>query len=56
MPERQTGFFVTDLSNFATVNEVMARYTNQPYPARAAVQVSALPLGAQVEADAVLSV
>ena len=46
--------FLTDLSNFATVNEVMSRYCQQPYPARAAIGVSALPKGAQVEMDAVL--
>ncbi len=46
--------FLTDLRNFATVNEVMSRYCQQPYPARAAIGVSALPKGAQVEMDAVL--
>ena len=46
--------FLTDLSNFATVNEVMAEYFAQPYPARAALGVASLPLGAEVEADAVL--
>ena len=46
--------YLTDLANFAKVNEVMARYFSQPYPARAAVGVAALPRGAQVEADAVL--
>ena len=39
----------------ATVNEVMAEYFSQPYPARAAVQVAALPKGVDVEADAILS-
>ncbi len=48
--------FLTDLGNFAKVNEVMSQYFAEPYPARAAVQVAGLPLGAQVEADAVLSV
>lgn len=48
--------FLTDLANFAQVNEIMARYFAQPYPARAAVQVSALPKGALVEADAILVV
>mgnify|MGYP001547969172 FL=1 len=47
--------FLTDLGNFATVNEVMAEYFNEPYPARAAVQVAALPRGVDVEADAILS-
>ena len=47
--------FLTDLGNFATVNEVMAEFCSEPYPARAAVQVSALPKGVDVEADAILS-
>lgn len=46
--------YLTDLSNFAKVNEIMARYFVEPYPARAAVGVQALPRGALVEADAVL--
>jgi len=46
--------FLTDLSNFPIVNEVMAQYFEQPYPARAAVEVSALPKDAGVEMDAVL--
>lgn len=47
--------FLTDLDNFAAVNEVMAEYCDKPYPARAAVQVSALPKGVDVEADAILA-
>jgi len=47
--------YLTDLSNFATVNTVMADYFSQPYPARAAVGVASLPKGADVEAEAVLS-
>lgn len=47
--------FLTDLGNFAAVNEIMAEYFPQPYPARAAVGVAALPRGAAVEADAILS-
>jgi reactive intermediate/imine deaminase len=47
--------FLTDLSHFAKVNEVMAQYFSTPYPARAAVEVAGLPKGAQVEADAILS-
>ena len=47
--------FLTDLDHFATVNEVMAEYCDEPYPARAAVQVAALPKGVDVEADAVLA-
>jgi reactive intermediate/imine deaminase len=46
--------FLTDLQNFATLNEVMAEYFAEPYPARAALQVSALPKGAQVEMDCVV--
>lgn len=48
--------YLTDLGNFAKVNEVMAKYFRQPYPARAAVGVLALPRGALVEVDAVLVV
>lgn len=48
--------FLTDLDNFATVNSVMAEYFREPYPARAAVGVAALPKGVDVEADAILSV
>lgn len=46
--------YLTDLANFAKVNEIMAQYVAQPYPARAAVGVKELPRGALVEADAVL--
>jgi reactive intermediate/imine deaminase len=46
--------FLTDLGNFAQVNEIMAKYVAEPYPARAAVQVSALPKGVQIEIDGVL--
>jgi len=46
--------YLTDLAYFAKVNEVMQRYCAEPYPARAALGVAALPRGAQVEADAVL--
>jgi len=46
--------YLTDLSHFAKVNEIMGTYFAQPYPARAAVGVAALPKGALVEADAVL--
>ena len=46
--------FLTDLGNFPTVNEIMAEYFSQPYPARAAIGVAALPKGANVEMDAVL--
>lgn len=47
--------FLTDLNDFATINSVMEDYFDQPYPARAAVQVAALPMGADVEADAILA-
>ena len=46
--------FLTDLGNFAKVNEIMGQYFQQPYPARAAVGVASLPRGALVEADGVL--
>jgi reactive intermediate/imine deaminase len=47
--------FLTDLGHFARVNEIMATYFPQPYPARAAVGVAALPKGARVEVECVLS-
>ena len=46
--------FLTDLANFPTVNEIMAKYFSEPYPARAAIGVAALPKGVGVEMDAVL--
>lgn len=46
--------FLTDLDNFATVNEIMAQYFAKPYPARAAVEVSKLPKGVMIEADGVM--
>lgn len=46
--------YLTDLSNFAKLNEIMARYFTEPYPARAAVGVASLPRGAQVEMDGIL--
>lgn len=45
---------MTDLSNFPTINEIMATYIEQPYPARAAVGVAALPKAVQVEIEAIL--
>lgn len=48
--------FLTDLGHFAKVNETMAQYFSEPFPARAAVGVAALPRGALVEADAVMVV
>lgn len=46
--------FLTDLSHFPLVNEIMAEYFQQPYPARAAIGVASLPKGAGVEMDAVM--
>ena len=46
--------FLIDLANFAKVNETMAKYFGEPFPARAAVGVKELPRGALVEADAVM--
>ena len=46
--------YLTDLGHFPLVNEIMARYFQQPYPARAALGVAALPKGAGVEMDAVM--
>ena len=46
--------FLTDLSNFATVNEIMAQYFSTPYPARAAIGVKELPKGAEIEADGIM--
>jgi reactive intermediate/imine deaminase len=48
--------FLTDLARFPLVNEVMAEYFSQPYPARATVGVAALPKGANIEMDAVMIV
>ena len=52
----KVNIFLTDLSNFAKVNEVMARYFDQPYPARAAIEISKLPRGAQVEIDGIAAI
>ncbi len=46
--------YLTDLAHFARVNEIMAQYVREPYPARAAVGVASLPRGALVEIDAIL--
>ncbi|MCH9673113.1 MAG: RidA family protein [Gammaproteobacteria bacterium] len=46
--------YLTDLSAFATINDVMATFFAEPFPARAAVEVSALPKGSLVEVDAIL--
>ena len=50
----RVGIYVTDLANFAAVNVVMAEYFQAPYPARATIEVSALPKGVQVEVDAIM--
>jgi reactive intermediate/imine deaminase len=50
----RVGIYVTDLSNFAAVNAVMAEYFQQPYPARSTIEVSGLPKAAQVEVDAIM--
>ena len=47
--------YLTDLAHFARVNEIMSKYFTQPYPARAAIGVAALPRGALVEVDAILT-
>ena len=46
--------FLTDLGNFTTVNEVMAKHFVEPYPARATVEVSGLPLGVNVEIEVIV--
>lgn len=46
--------FLTDLAHFPVVNEVMAGFFNEPYPARSTVQISALPRGAQIEIEAIM--
>ena len=46
--------YLTDLANFPLVNEIMAEYFTEPYPARAAIGVAALPRGANVEVDGIL--
>ncbi|MGI5308078.1 RidA family protein [Rheinheimera sp. WS51] len=52
----KVNIYLTDLSQFATVNEIMSQYFAEPYPARAAVQISALPKASQIEIDGVLEV
>lgn len=48
--------YLTDLKQFAAINQIMSSYLDEPYPARATIEVSALPKDAQVEIDAVLAV
>ncbi len=50
----KVNIYLVDLANFAKVNEIMAQYFTEPYPARAAVGVASLPRGALVEADGIL--
>ena len=47
--------YLVDMDDFAAVNEVMSRFLDEPYPARACVQVAALPRGAAVEIEAILA-
>jgi 2-iminobutanoate/2-iminopropanoate deaminase len=51
----KTTVFLTDLANFAQMNEVYARYFTEPFPARSTIQISALPKGSQVEIEAIAS-
>lgn len=50
----KVNIFMTDLSNFATVNEIMAKYFTEPYPARAAIQISRLPKDVEIEMDGIM--
>lgn len=50
----KVNIFMTDLANFATVNEIMSRYFKTPYPARAAIGVNQLPKGVDIEIDGIL--
>ena len=50
----KVNIFMTDLSNFATVNEIMAKYFKEPYPARAAIQISKLPKDVDIEIDGIM--
>lgn len=51
----KVNIFMIDLGNFATVNEVMSKYFKEPYPARAAVQVSRLPKDVEIEIDGIMN-
>lgn len=51
----RVGIYLTDLSDFAAVNAVMAEFFTQPFPARSTIGVAALPKGARIEVDAILS-
>lgn len=50
----KVNIFLTDLGKFATVNEIMSQHFDEPYPARAAIEVAGLPRGAQIEIDGVV--
>ena len=50
----KVNIFMIDLDNFAQVNEIMSKYFSQPYPARAAIQVSKLPKGVDIEIDGIM--
>tara|TARA_R110001583_G_scaffold12410_6_gene55160 strand:+ start:3225 stop:3614 length:390 start_codon:yes stop_codon:yes gene_type:complete len=50
----KVNIFMTDLSNFAEVNDVMAKYFTKPYPARAAIQISKLPKNVDIEIDGIM--
>ncbi|XOV79836.1 MAG: RidA family protein [Aestuariibacter sp.] len=50
----KVNIYLTDLSQFATVNEIMSQHFQQPYPARAAIGVKELPKGAQIEIDGIM--
>ncbi|RDV25485.1 RidA family protein [Alteromonas aestuariivivens] len=50
----KVNIFLLDLAHFATVNEIMSKYFNKPYPARAAIGVKELPKGAQIEIDGIM--
>lgn len=50
----KVNIYLTDLANFAVVNDIMSQYFKQPYPARAAVQISALPKNVQIEIDGIM--
>ncbi|MCG8618616.1 MAG: RidA family protein [Desulfobacterales bacterium] len=52
----KTTVFLADIADFAKVNEVYAQYFNDPFPARSAFQVAALPLGADIEVEAVFEI
>jgi reactive intermediate/imine deaminase len=50
----KVNIYMTNLGNFSTVNQIMAEYFSEPFPARATVGVAALPLGVEVEVEAIL--